>query len=142
MRWRIIDFHSEWVRIQKRSSRIGCANRDERRFSDPDRFDPEHDAQGHVAFDFGRHFCRGASLARLEVRAALEALVPRLVDLRLGSEPELVDSFHVRGPRRLELSARTGERHRVGGGLPAADRAPSPRGTGSDTLSQCLAARP
>ena len=86
---------------------IGSANRDERRFPDPDRFDLERDAQGHIAFGFGRHFCLGASLARLEARVALEALVPRLVNLRLSREPELVDSFLVRGPRRLELTARS-----------------------------------
>ncbi|MEX2207962.1 MAG: cytochrome P450 [Myxococcota bacterium] len=85
---------------------IGSANRDERRFPDPDRFDLDRDSQGHIAFGFGRHFCLGASLARLEARVALEALVPRLVNLRLSREPEPVDSFLVRGPRRLELSAR------------------------------------
>jgi cytochrome P450 len=86
---------------------IGSANRDERRFPDPDLFDLDRDAQGHIAFGFGRHFCLGASLARLEARVALEALVPRLVKLRLVSQPEFVDSFLVRGPRRLELTARS-----------------------------------
>jgi len=86
---------------------IGSANRDERRFPDPDRFDLDRDAQGHIAFGFGRHFCLGASLARLEARVALEALVPRLAHVRLDAEPELVDSFLVRGPRRLEVSPRS-----------------------------------
>ncbi len=85
---------------------IGSANRDERRFADPDRFDLDRDPQGHIAFGFGRHFCLGASLARLEARVALEALVPRLAQMRLDGEPELVDSFLVRGPRRLEICAR------------------------------------
>ncbi len=84
---------------------IGSANRDERRFPDPDRFDLDRDSQGHIAFGFGKHFCLGASLARLEARVALEALVPRLVHMRLIAESELVDSFLVRGPKRLELSA-------------------------------------
>ena len=86
---------------------IGSANRDERRFPDPDRFDLDRDSQGHIAFGFGKHFCLGASLARLEARVALEALVPRLTQVRLHAEPELVDSFLVRGPRRLEVSALT-----------------------------------
>lgn len=86
---------------------IGSANRDERRFADPDRFDLDRDSQGHIAFGFGRHFCLGASLARLEARVALEALVPRLTRARLDAEPELVDSFLVRGPRKLEISTRT-----------------------------------
>jgi cytochrome P450 len=85
---------------------IGSANRDERRFPEPDRFDPDRDPQGHLAFGFGRHFCLGASLARLEARVALETLAPHLPRLRCEDEPELVDSFLVRGPRRLELTPR------------------------------------
>jgi len=83
---------------------IGSANRDERRFPDPDRFDLERDTQGHIAFGFGKHFCLGASLARLEARVALEALAPHLPRLRAAKDPELVDSFLVRGPQRLELT--------------------------------------
>jgi cytochrome P450 len=82
---------------------IGSANRDERRFSGPDAFELDRDAQGHLAFGFGKHFCLGASLARLEARIALETLAPHLPRLRCEDEPELVDSFLVRGPRRLEL---------------------------------------
>ena len=82
---------------------IGSANRDERRFPDPDRFDLARDAQGHIAFGFGKHFCLGASLARLEARVALEALAPHLPRLRGEKDPELVDSFLVRGPKQLEL---------------------------------------
>ena len=85
---------------------IGSANRDERRFPDPDRFDLERDVRGHLGFGFGKHFCLGASLARLEARAALEALAPELPNFaRAAGERELVDSFLVRGPRRLELRA-------------------------------------
>ena len=83
---------------------IGSANRDERRFPDPDRFDLDRDTQGHLSFGFGKHFCLGASLARLEARVALEALAPRLPELRLAAEREMLDSFLVRGPARLELA--------------------------------------
>lgn len=82
---------------------LASANRDERQFEDPDRFDVTRNPQGHLGFGFGKHFCLGASLARLEARAALEALVPELPRLELHGPNELVDSFLVRGPRRLEV---------------------------------------
>ncbi len=84
---------------------IGSANRDERRFPDPDRFEIGRDARGHLGFGFGRHFCLGASLARLEAAAALEALAPEFVRLRLAEPAAAIDSFLVRGPRSLVLEA-------------------------------------
>ncbi len=87
---------------------IGSANRDERFFADPDRFDLGRDTRGHLAFAVGKHFCLGASLARLEARVALEALIPELGQLtRLRPEREFLDSFIIRGRSRLELR-RTG----------------------------------
>ncbi len=83
---------------------LGSANRDERRFPDPDRFDVTRNPQGHAGFGFGKHFCLGASLARLEARLALEALTPQLAQLvRAKTAPEFVDSFLVRGRASLPL---------------------------------------
>jgi cytochrome P450 len=83
---------------------LGSANRDERRFPDPDRLDIDRNAQGFPGFGFGKHFCLGASLARLEARIAFEALVPELLRLeRAESTITHVDSFLVRGPKRLAL---------------------------------------
>ena len=82
---------------------IASANRDERRFPDPDRFDITRKPQGHLGFGFGAHFCLGASLARLETRAALEALVPRLERLERVEPTQHVDSILIRGPSTLVL---------------------------------------
>ena len=52
----------------------------------------------------GRHVC--AALARLEARVALEALIPELSNVRASDSPiEFVDSYLVRGPRELRLTA-------------------------------------
>ena len=81
------------------------ANRDERVFADPFRFDTTRDPNPHVAFGFGAHFCLGASLARLELRLLFEELLPRIPDLRLVSDapPPAVPSNFIRGLLRLEV---------------------------------------
>ena len=85
---------------------LGSANRDERRFADADRFAFPRAMPGPVGFGFGAHFCLGASLARLEATAALEALLPELPGrVRAGAESPLVDSYLVRGWQSLQLAA-------------------------------------
>ncbi|MFF0225808.1 cytochrome P450 [Streptomyces sp. NPDC004629] len=56
---------------------VSAANRDERRFTDPDRFDIHRDIGHHVTFGHGAHFCLGAALARLEGRIGLEEVLDR-----------------------------------------------------------------
>ena len=85
---------------------LGSANRDDRRFPEPDAFRIGRDTKGHVGFGFGIHFCLGAALARLEAEAALGALVPELARRARAHRPvEWIDSFIVRGRRHLELEA-------------------------------------
>ena len=87
---------------------LGSANRDERRFSDPDHFDPDRDTRGHMGFGHGAHFCLGASLARLEANMALSALAPELPHLsRVTAEPEMALNNAARGRSRLALQRST-----------------------------------
>ncbi len=71
------------------------ANRDPRKFSDPDRFDIDRDHGGNLSFGVGPHFCLGAHLARLEACTVLNQLldaVPRLAPagpVRWGTVPSL-----------------------------------------------------
>jgi cytochrome P450 len=60
---------------------VPSANRDPRRFAEPDRFDITRTDHRHLTFGFGIHHCVGAAVARAEVQEALRVLVPR-VDLQ------------------------------------------------------------
>jgi cytochrome P450 len=57
---------------------LGTANRDPRRWAEPDRFDPTRDPSGHVGFGMGLHQCVGQHVARLEAEALLVALAGRV----------------------------------------------------------------
>ncbi len=59
----------------------GCANRDERRYPDPDRFDVQRDARDQLSWGTGSHMCAGMHLARIEMEVMLEALVEAGVSL-------------------------------------------------------------
>lgn len=80
-----------------------AANRDPRRFEDPDRFDVTREPVQHLAFGHGTHFCLGANLARLEVRLLLEELVPRITRLRPVTEPDVEPNVFARAVRRFDL---------------------------------------
>ncbi len=93
---------------------LGSANRDERRFADPDRFDlhrPEADpkraftgAADHLAFGGGRHFCLGAVLSRFEIEVAVNRIFDLLPDLRLaGDTPPPDVGLFLRGPATLPV---------------------------------------
>lgn len=67
---------------------IGAANRDPNVFADPDKFDITRQHNPHLAFGSGRHHCLGASLARMEARISITALLERMPEIKLLSEKE------------------------------------------------------
>ncbi|MES2187889.1 MAG: cytochrome P450 [Pseudomonadota bacterium] len=73
---------------------IPSANRDERLFPDPDHFDIERDAAGHVAFGYGVHQCLGQVLARAELQIVYGTLFQKLPKLRLAVPVEQLRFRH------------------------------------------------
>ena len=74
---------------------LGSANRDERKYEDPDRFDLFRASRQSLGFGFGVHVCLGMHLARMETRVAMNALLDRLVDIELAPAPG--QDLHIKG---------------------------------------------
>jgi cytochrome P450 len=84
---------------------IGAANRDERKYADPDRFDMFRDVRQHVGFGFGVHVCLGMHLARMESRVAINTLFDRLGPFRLDPDvaPPHIEGLAFRSPLSLPV---------------------------------------
>jgi cytochrome P450 len=76
---------------------FGSANRDERQFTEPDRFLLGRTDNDHLGFSTGPHYCLGARLARLEVTAAMRALLAATDWIEPAGDPVRLDSVVLRG---------------------------------------------
>ena len=104
---RDVELHGQSIRKGDKVALLyASANRDETAFSDPERFDVRRDPNHHLAFGFGPHFCLGANLARIELRALLEVMVPRVAALELTGPVRRVRSSFLNGLKELPLLAR------------------------------------
>lgn len=85
---------------------LGAANRDPRRFPEPDRFDAGRAPNPHLAFGAGLHQCLGALLARMEGRTAFARLAPELSRLALAATPRWSENSVLRTLASLPLEIR------------------------------------
>ena len=85
----------------------GSANRDERKFPDPDVYDIRRRPRGHLGFGGGVHACLGAMVARMAVRILFEEWLPRIPEFRrVERDLSWVPSTTFRSPIRLRLTRR------------------------------------
>jgi cytochrome P450 len=88
---------------------LGAANRDPRRFEDPDSYDIERDRKDHLSFGAGVHYCGGASLARLMAEIGIEYIFNHFASIRVleGDEPTLFDGPVYRSPQEVLVELTT-----------------------------------
>ncbi len=84
---------------------IAAANRDPRKFPNPEEFDLTRDLNDQIGFGEGIHFCVGAAPARVEARVAIERILERFPRMRLapGWKPEYTGNAFGRGLKTLPL---------------------------------------
>ena len=86
---------------------LGSANRDPRRFDNPDLLNIQREDNKHCGFGGGIHFCLGSALARAEAQISLNILINRLPELRLLDETvEWADNIVFHGPKHLPVGLR------------------------------------
>jgi 4-methoxybenzoate monooxygenase (O-demethylating) len=83
---------------------LAAANRDPRRWQDPDKFDIRRKTVGHVGFGFGIHTCVGQMVARLEAESLLTALGRKVASIELTGEPTWRLNNTIRGLDTLPLA--------------------------------------
>jgi 4-methoxybenzoate monooxygenase (O-demethylating) len=84
---------------------LAAANRDPRHWERAEEFDITRSASGHVGFGFGIHQCLGQMVARMEAEAILDAMIPRVAQIRLVGEPvrRLNNTLHALSQLPVEI---------------------------------------
>ena len=80
------------------------ANRDERHYPDPDRYDIRRNPVDHLAFGYASHGCAGQGLARIEAQALIGSLLRRVESIELAGEPVRHSHPMIRGLEALPVS--------------------------------------
>lgn len=79
------------------------ANRDEDVFDEPHRFRVDRTPNDHLSLGFGPHYCLGANLAKMEIKAALSRILERMPELRLAGEPVFTPSALIDGVQTMPV---------------------------------------
>ena len=82
---------------------FAAANRDPRKWQNPDSFDVRRDNRAHLGWGYGVHACVGARVARLEGVSLLSALARHVATIELAGEPEVTTNMAVHGHEKLPL---------------------------------------
>jgi cytochrome P450 len=107
-RFAVKPYHADGVAIPEGERVLilyGAANRDERHYAEPDRFDVKREARDHLAFGHGVHRCAGGHLAQLELESLLRAVVARVRHIEVG-EPRMLMSNMLHGYESFHVSFR------------------------------------
>ncbi len=106
-RWMATDFECYGTTVPAGSAMLllfGAANRDPRRYTDPDTYNIRRDNISHITFGKGVHYCLGANLARLEGRVALDEILNRWPEWDIDYDTaQLASTSTVRGWERLRV---------------------------------------
>ena len=104
---RAVSLHDSEIPAEARVVLVhGAANRDERRFPNPDVLDFERETKRTLAFGEGIHFCLGAPLARPEARIALARFLARVESFELCGAPVRTHTGTTYGLERLPCALR------------------------------------
>jgi cytochrome P450 len=109
VRYATTDTEISGVPVQKGASivvAIGAANRDPRRFPNPDVFDPSRPDNHPLTFGAGPHYCLGAALTRAEGKVAFPLLLNRFPGLALVGDPGPPTRLQFRGYETLPVTIR------------------------------------
>jgi len=85
---------------------LGSANRDPKKFPNPNKFDLSRDTRGYMTFGGGPHFCMGSYLSKFEAAIAVNKLFDRfksIEPIQTTEEVQWIDSYFARGPKALQV---------------------------------------
>jgi cytochrome P450 len=84
---------------------LAAANRDPRKWQNPEKFDLDRVTSGHVGFGYGIHQCLGQMVARMEAETILAALIPKVKEIRMTGAPVRIlnNTLHALGSLPIEL---------------------------------------